>query len=850
MIELMVQLYLICCKKSNSFKQGDLPIFEYYHKLNSLWREFDILTKLPDCVYAARAELGDHGKLMKLMQFLMDLDDVYQPIRSSLLTREVLTEVKDAFVFLAREESHRGIPATAAKSDKPQASVFISRVNDNCGLRGHTVERCFEIIGYPPGFKRNHNMKVNGTFNNNKSNNADLKGKSVKTNDLKTTADTLSFTHEQVVKLMNLLNDKSGSTAHANMAGVSYHFRWIIDSGANQHMTTSIKNMIYVVDVNDLNLTVGHPNGTLTKITHIGNLRLNNIILFDVLIIPEYCVSLLFDLKRETILGTGSESAGLYLFDVDCDKIAVSNQSKYFVCYVSKDVWHNRLGHPANQVLKLLKNSLNFSNNDHNSPCAVCHKAKPTRVAFPLSDHKSICLGEHIHLDVWGPYRVVSKEGFKYFLTIVDDFNRSDNRTEFVNSKMTECFNSIVYGREPNLSHLRSFDSLCFAAIVKGSDKFSGRSKKCVLIRYASGKKAYKLFSFESRNVLYSRDVKFYEIVFHFKMNNNHMSLNEHTYISTLYLFDQYESNLTNKTPIRPNDDEEDSPSRDGRAHQPVNGSETEQPGHDGSSSATPLDEIDISEGNVSLNDVPGFQNNLPSNTEEGGPRRSQRTSKFPAKLNEFVLDTKVKYGLNKYANHSFLKPENYNFVSNLNKGHEPSSYEEAMNDINWINAMNEEMNALYENKTWDITDLPLNRKPIGCKWVYRIKYKSNGEVERYKARLVAKGFGQKEMIDYEETFSPVVKMITVRCLINLVIQKDRKSYQMDVNNGFLYGDLNEEVYMVPPLGLIMTPLPENIVLSHKESDSDKYVVPTSRVVVPTSRYVVPVDKVIIIVSP
>ncbi|GJZ38594.1 putative RNA-directed DNA polymerase [Tanacetum coccineum] len=338
---------------------------------------------------------------------------------------------------------------------------------------------------------------------------------------------------------------------------------------------------------------------------------------------------------------------------------------------------------------------------------------------------------------------------------------------------------SLVYGREPNLSYLRSFGCLCFAAIVKGSDKFS---EKCVLIGYASGKKLIKLLL----------DVKFYEIVFPFKMNNNDKSLNEHANISTLNFFDQYESELTNKTPIRPNDDEDDSPSRDGRAHQPVNGSEaeqpgydgdnsvthgrvhqpvsesaTEQPGHDGSSSATPLDEIDISEGNVGLNEVPVFQNKLPSNSKEGGPRMSQRTSKMPAKLNEFVLDTRVKYGLNKYASHSFLKHKNYNFVSNLNKSHEPSSYEEAINDINWVN---EEMNALYENKTWDITDLPLNRKLIGCKWVYRIKYKSNGEVERYKARLVAKEFGQKEGIDYEETFSPVAKMTTVRCLINLAV--------------------------------------------------------------------------------
>ncbi|GJZ26533.1 hypothetical protein Tco_0570786 [Tanacetum coccineum] len=117
-------------QKINSFKQGGLPISEYYHKLNSLWREFDILTKLPDYVYEARVELIDHGKLLKLMPFLMGLDDIYQPIRSSLLTREILPEVNDAFVTIAREESHRAILPTSAKSDKPQVVVFVSKTND------------------------------------------------------------------------------------------------------------------------------------------------------------------------------------------------------------------------------------------------------------------------------------------------------------------------------------------------------------------------------------------------------------------------------------------------------------------------------------------------------------------------------------------------------------------------------------------------------------------------------------------------------------------------------------------------------------------------------------------------
>ncbi|GKD98444.1 ribonuclease H-like domain-containing protein [Tanacetum coccineum] len=141
--------------------------------------------------------------------------------------------------------------------------------------------------------------------------------------------------------------------------------------------------------------------------------------------------------------------------------------------------------------------------------------------------------------------------------------------------------------------------------------------------------------------------------------------------------------------------------------------------------------------------------------------RRYERSLIFPNKYNNFVVDSKVKYSLEKYVNYLKLNSKNKCFVTELNKSVKPKNYWEACKDQHWVEAMNKEMDALYKNDTWEITDLPLGRKSIGGKWVYKIKYKSNGEIERYKARYVVKGYNQKEGVDFDETFSLVVKIIT-----------------------------------------------------------------------------------------
>ncbi|GKE26416.1 ribonuclease H-like domain-containing protein [Tanacetum coccineum] len=93
-------------------------------------------------------------------------------------------------------------------------------------------------------------------------------------------------------------------------------------------------------------------------------------------------------------------------------------------------------------------------------------------------------------------------------------------------------------------------------------------------------------------------------------------------------------------------------------------------------------------------------------------------------------------------------------------------------------------------------TKLPVGRKPIGSKWVFKVKYKSTGEVEWFKARLVAKGFNQRDGIDYEETFSLFVKIVSVRCILLIDVYHNWPIFQLDINNAFLYDDLVEDVYM------------------------------------------------------
>ena len=136
----------------------------------------------------------------------------------------------------------------------------------------------------------------------------------------------------------------------------------------------------------------------------------------------------------------------------------------------------------------------------------------------------------------------------------------------------------------------------------------------------------------------------------------------------------------------------------------------------------------------------------------------------------------------------------------------EPSNYEEAMaypDSNKWLEAMQSEIESMYENKVWTLTDLPDDRRAIEDKWIFKKKTDAYGNVTIYKARLVAKDYRQVQGVDYDETFSPVAKLKSVWIMLAIAAYYDYEIWQIDVKTAFLNGHLKEELYMMQPEGFV-----------------------------------------------
>lgn len=130
---------------------------------------------------------------------------------------------------------------------------------------------------------------------------------------------------------------------------------------------------------------------------------------------------------------------------------------------------------------------------------------------------------------------------------------------------------------------------------------------------------------------------------------------------------------------------------------------------------------------------------------------------------------------------------------------YDPTTFENAVKEEKWRKAMDDEINSIERNDTWELSDLPDGQKTIGVKWVFKMKLKENGEVDKYKTRLVAKGYKQQYGIDYTEVFSPVARHDTIRLVVALAAQNSWPIFQLDVKSAFLHGYLEEQVFVEQP---------------------------------------------------
>ncbi|KAL1223769.1 Retrovirus-related Pol polyprotein from transposon RE2 [Cardamine amara subsp. amara] len=148
----------------------------------------------------------------------------------------------------------------------------------------------------------------------------------------------------------------------------------------------------------------------------------------------------------------------------------------------------------------------------------------------------------------------------------------------------------------------------------------------------------------------------------------------------------------------------------------------------------------------------------------------------------------------------------------------EPQTFDQAMNEKEWREAMKEKIQMIEKNGTWEMVKKPKEKNIISVKWIYRLKTNANGDPIKHKARLVARGFTQEYGVDYLETFAPVSRHDTIRTILTVAAQERWKLYQMDVKSAFLNGELQEEIYVSQPPGFIRDGEEDKVLRLHRHS--------------------------------
>ena len=551
--------------------------------------------------------------------------------------------------------------------------------------------------------------------------------------------------------------------------------------------------------------------------------------------------------RGSMVIAKGKKSSSLYLMQarvIDSSINAVDDDS-------TVELWHNRLGHMSEKGLMILakKNLLSGMKKGSLKKCAHCLAGKQTRVAFKTLRHtRKPGMLDLVYSDVCGPMKTKTLGGSLYFVTFIDDHSRkiwvytlktkdqvldvfkqfhalverqsgeklkcirTDNGGEYsgpfdeycrqhgirhqktppktpqlnglaerMNRTLVErvrcllsqsqlprsfwgeALNTVVHvlnltpcvplefdvpdriwsDNEISYDHLRVFGCKAFVHIPKDErSKLDAKTRPCVFIGYGQDELGYRFYYPVQKKLVRSRDVVFMEDYTIQDIEKTDATESQHSDD----LIDLDPLPLTN-LPTQVEDEAHDDQHDMGDVETPTQ-VEVDDDVHEQSPAAEAPSDIPL--------------------------RRSTR-DRHPS----------TRYSVDDYVL--------------LTDGGEPESYEEAMEDENkmkWVDAMQDEMKSLHENHSFELVKLPKGKRALKNRWVYRVKQEEHTSQPRYKARLVVKGFSQKKGIDFDEIFSPVVKMSSIRVVLGLAASLDLEIQQMDVKTTFLHGDLDKEIYM------------------------------------------------------
>ncbi|KAG8502903.1 hypothetical protein CXB51_000532 [Gossypium anomalum] len=587
----------------------------------------------------------------------------------------------------------------------------------------------------------------------------------------------LRLTKTQLEALHKLLGTPTASGSLAIPGNLSLFHTYL---PCNDHSRIRIADGSYspVAGMGTVTLT---KNFSLDKVLHVPNLSYNLLSISkltkDEKVLVEFSALGCMVQEQESgkMIGTAKVDDGLYVWKKNSSQegMALSTSKEDSIM-----LWHHRLGHPNFMYLKKLFPLLFLNKKISSLNCEVCQLSKHTRVPYPLKPYVQSQPFSLIHSDLWGASRVKNITRARWFITFIDNHTRVcwiyllKEKSEV--SRVFQSFHLMIRTQfNSNIHTLRTdngreyFNSILSPYLSEQGIIHQSSCPDTPQQNGVSERKNRHLVAV-ARALMFTMGVPKY--LWGEAVLTAWEILSEDETLSNLLIIRQ--DSISPTTTTKP----------------------TEIP-----TATVTL----VLEHVFPIFTVQQKETRVINHTnEEKQPTHSEKQQEKTQGLRVYsrrhqLPETKTAVPMPSLPEDCFEEEVSpplssiYLPITKLQK-----NIEEARKSTKWKQAVLEEIKALEDNGTWEISKLPTGKKTVGCKWIFTTKFKPDGSIDRYKARLVARGFTQTYGLDYEETFALVAKLNTIRVLLSIAVNLEWPLIQLDVKNAFLNGELNEEVYM------------------------------------------------------